>query len=143
MLTIWRRWRTETPRSALYYKHIPLSHMRMLFLAVFCLFSIMGLFGDLMNLGKIPYVIVAFNAVASGCVALVYVLIATRYRYYWFVVVSILQIPFWTAFGITVNLLTARFHLQEVPSSQGTRVMAIAILALVIMSYSLFIGFIS
>ena len=117
--------------------------MRMLFLAVFCLFSIMGLFGDLMSLGKIPYVIVALNAVSSGCVALVYVLIATRYRYYWFVVVSILQIPFWIAFGITVGFLSAHFHLQEVPSSQGTRVMAVAILALVIMSYSLFIGFIS
>jgi len=116
--------------------------MRWLFLAVFCLFSIMGLFNDLMNLGTAPYVIVALNAFGSGCVALVYLLIVTRYRYYWFVVVSILQIPFWIAFGITVNFLITHFHLQDVPSSQGTRVMAVAILALVIMSYSLFIGFI-
>ncbi len=115
----------------------------MLFLAVFCLFSVIGLFNDLMNLGKVPYVIVAVNALASGCVALIYVLIVTRYRYYWFVVVSILQIPFWIAFGITVNFLISHFHLQEVQSSQGTRVMAVAILAAVIISYSLFIGFIS
>jgi serine phosphatase RsbU (regulator of sigma subunit) len=96
-----------------------------------------------MNLGKVPYVIVAVNALASGCVALIYVLIVTRYRYYWFVVVSILQIPFWIAFGITVNFLISHFHLQEVPSSQGTRVMAVAILASVIISYTLFISFIS
>ena len=115
----------------------------MLFLAVFCLFSVMGLFNDLMNLGKAPYIIVAINAVASGCVALIYVLIATRYRYYWFIVVSVLQIPFWIAFGLLVNFLMTRFHLEEVPSSQGIRVMGVAILVLVIMSYSLFIGFIS
>ncbi|MBV8673393.1 MAG: SpoIIE family protein phosphatase, partial [Acidobacteriaceae bacterium] len=144
MLTrTWRRWRTETPRAALYYQHIPLAQMRMLFLAVFCLFSIMGLFNDLMNLGEMPYLIVALNAVSSGCVALAYVLIATRYRYYWFVVVSILQIPFWIGFGFTVSFLTTHFHLQGAPSSQGTRVMAVAILVLVIMSYSLFIGFIT
>ncbi len=117
--------------------------MTMLFVAVFCLFSIMGLFNDLMNLGKAPYIIVAINAVASGCVALIYVLIATRYRYYWFIVVSVLQIPFWIAFGLLVNFLMTRFHLEEVPSSQGIRVMGVAILVLVIMSYSLFIGFIS
>lgn len=117
--------------------------MTMLFVAVFCLFSIMGLFNDLMNLGKAPYVIVILNALASGAVAVVYVLIATRYRYYWFVVVSILQIPFWIAFGLFASYLGNHFHLAEVPSSQGVRVMGVAILVLVIMSYSLFIGFIS
>ena len=142
-LSTWRRWRTETPRAALYYQHIPLARMTMLFVAVFCLFSIMGLFNDLMNLGKAPYLIVVLNALGSGGVALIYVLIATRYRYYWFIVVSILQIPFWIAFGIFVTYLSNHFHLQEVPTSQGVRVVGVAILLLVIMSYSLFIGFIS
>ena len=143
MLQTWKRWKTETPRTALYYQGIPLGRMRMLFLAVFCLFSIMGLFNDLLNLGKVPYVIVLLNALGSGTVALVYVLIATRYRYYWFAVVSVLQLPFWAAFGLFVSFLYSHFHLQEVPSAQGIRVAAIAILALVILSYSLFIGFIS
>ncbi len=143
MLQTWKRWKTETPRTALYYQGIPLGQMRMLFLAVFCLFSIMGLFNDLLNLGKAPYVIVLLNALGSGAVALVYVLIATRYRYYWFAVVSVLQLPFWAAFGLFVSFLYSHFHLQEVPSAQGIRVAAIAILALVILSYSLFIGFIS
>jgi len=115
----------------------------MLFLAVFCLFGIIGLFNDLLNLGKVPYVIVLLNTVVSGCVALVYVLIATRYHHYWFFVVSILQVPFWIGFSFFVNFLYTHFHLHDVLSAQGIRVVAIAILALVIMSYSLFIGFIT
>ncbi|MBV8630048.1 MAG: serine/threonine-protein phosphatase, partial [Silvibacterium sp.] len=127
----------------LYYRSIPLRQMRWLFLAVFCLFAIMGLFNDLMDLGKQPYPIVIINAVASGLVAMVYVLIATRYRYYWFVIVSLLQFPFWIGFAILVNFLYRHHHLREVPSDQGIRVMGVAILVLVVMSYSLFIGFIS
>jgi hypothetical protein len=140
--TTWKRWRSEVPQNVLYYRDVPIRQMRWLFLAVFCLFAIMGLFGDLMNLGKEPYVVVVLNAVASGLVALVYLLIATRYRYYWFVVVSILQIPFWIGFGLLVSILYKHFHLHEVPSEQGTRVVGIATIVLVIMSYSLFIGFI-
>ncbi|HTA86180.1 MAG TPA: PP2C family protein-serine/threonine phosphatase [Silvibacterium sp.] len=139
----WKQWYSETPRTALYYQGIPLQRMRMLFLAVFCLFGIIGLFNDLLNLGKVPYVIVLLNTVVSGCVALVYVLIATRYHHYWFFVVSILQVPFWIGFSFFVNFLYTHFHLHDVLSAQGIRVVAIAILALVIMSYSLFIGFIT
>jgi serine phosphatase RsbU (regulator of sigma subunit) len=142
MLKTWRRWRSEIPRTTLFYKDVPIRQMRRLFLAVFCLFSIMGLFGDLMNNGKTAYVVVALNAVASGLVAVVYLLIVTRYRYYWFAVVSLLQIPFWIGFGLLVSFLYRHFHLQDVPSQQGIRVAAIAIILLIIVSYSLFIGFI-
>ncbi|HTD55088.1 MAG TPA: hypothetical protein VK670_06880, partial [Silvibacterium sp.] len=141
--TTWKRWRSEIPRNVLYYRDVPIRQMRWLFLAVFCLFSIMGLFGDLMNLGREAYPVVILNASASGLVAVVYVLIATRYRYYWFAVVSILQIPFWIGFGLLVSFLYRHVHLHDVPSEQGTRVVGIAIIVLVIMSYSLFIGFIS
>jgi len=141
--TTWKRWRTEIPRNALYYKGIPMRQMMMLFLAVFCLFSTMGLFNDLVNLGKVPYVIVFLNVAASGLVALVYVAIATRYRAYWFIVVSLLQIPFWLGFSVLIGFLYRRFHLHDVPSEQGIRVAAISILVLVIVSYSLFIGFIT
>ena len=141
--TTWKRWRSETPRNVLYYRDISIRQMRWLFLAVFCLFAIMGLFGDLMNLGREAYPVVILNATASGLVAVIYVLIATRYRYYWFVVVSVLQIPFWIGFGLVVSFLYRHVHLHEVPSEQGIRVVGIAIIVLVITSYSLFIGFIS
>jgi hypothetical protein len=138
----WKRWYSNTPRNALAYRDLPVRQMLILFLAVFCLFSTMGLFNDLMNLGKVPYPIVFLNTVASGAVALVYVVIATRYHYFWFFVVSIAQIPFWIGFSSLLNFLYVHFHLHDIPAEQGTRVAAVTILVLVIVSYCLFIGFI-
>jgi serine phosphatase RsbU (regulator of sigma subunit) len=116
--------------------------MLVLFLAVFCLFSTIGLFNDLVNLGKVPYLIAFLNTIASGAIALVYLAVATRYRYYWFVVISVLQIPFWLGFSFLVGFLYRHFHLHDIPPEQGTRVAAISILVLVILSYTLFIAFI-
>ena len=138
----WRSWLTESPRPALYYRAIPFWRMTLLFLAVFCLFSTIGLLSDLMNLGTMPYAIVAINALACGGVALVYVIAATRFPYYWMVVISLLQIPFWIAFGPLMNLVGNHYHLREVPPAEGTRVMGMAILAAVTLSYTLFITFI-
>jgi serine phosphatase RsbU (regulator of sigma subunit) len=143
MLTTFKGWFLQAPRDALHYKGIPVHRMWVLFLAVFSLFSVMGMFNDLMNLGTVPYLIVALNAAAGGFIAVQYVVIATRYRHYWFIVLSVLQIPFWIGFTYLVNFLSRHFHLRDVPSAQGTRVAAISIVALVIVSYSLFISFIS
>ncbi len=126
-----------------HYRHIPLAQMGRLYLAVFCLFSTIALFLDLIHLGERPYLIVMLNAIACGIVAVVYSLVATRYRQYWMIVVSILQIPYWRAFGSFAYFLGHHFHLQAVPFAQGVRVMAVAALALIMMSYSFFIGFIS
>ena len=117
--------------------------MSLLYIAVFCLFSTIGLFNDLMNLGKYPYLIVILNAIACGAVALAYLLVATRYQYYWIVVVSILQFPYWIAVGSFLSFIGARFQLREVAPSQGIQVIGISTLVLVMMSYSFFISFIS
>jgi Stage II sporulation protein E (SpoIIE) len=126
-----------------HYRHIPLAQMRRLYMAVFCLFSTIALFIDLINLGERPYLIVILNAMACGIVALAYVLVATRYQHYWMIVVSILQVPYWLAFSYFAYFLGRHFHFQAVPSAQGIRVMAVAALALIMMSYIFFIGFIS
>ena len=55
-----------------HYRHIPLAQMRRLYMAVFCLFSTIALFLDLINLGERPYLIVILNAIACGIVALAY-----------------------------------------------------------------------
>jgi serine phosphatase RsbU (regulator of sigma subunit) len=141
----WRQWLTRKDHTALYYSHIPLSQVRLLYAAVFCLFSTIALFNDLINFGKYPYLIAILNAIACGLVAVAYVLVATRYRYswYWMAILSILQFPYWFAFDRFAHFLGNALHLQEVPSPQGIRVAAIAMLVLVMLSYSFFIGFIS
>ena len=144
-LDSWKQWLTKTPRSALYYRQIPLAarRMRLLYTAVVCLFSTIALFNDLINLGIFPYPIVILNAIACGIVALGYVIAATRYPRYWIIVLSILQYPYWIGFSYFVDLLNRHFHFQAAPSSQGIRVMAVSALALIMMSYIFFVSFIS
>jgi serine phosphatase RsbU (regulator of sigma subunit) len=140
-----RKWNPFTNKQAegfRYYKTLPLRRFVALLLAVFCLFGIVGVFNDLMNLGTYPYLLLALCAVSSGLFAVVYVLIAVRYKPYWFFVVSVIQIPYWLVFGWTARLLDHTFHLRAVDSAEGVRLDAILILFLVVSSYSLFITFI-
>ncbi|QNI34401.1 serine/threonine-protein phosphatase [Alloacidobacterium dinghuense] len=93
------------------------------------------------SLGRLPYVILAANAILSGLTANLYLFIALRLRTYLFFVVSVLQIPLWIAFGYLVPIATRHYHLREPAPEAGVRVDAIAILVLVILSYSFFVRF--
>src|SRR5581483_601093 len=70
-----------------YYKTVPFGRLWPLYAAVFCLFAVTGFFGDLMNLGRMPHVVVILNAIFSGLVALMYlhvgVRLAVRYSVRW------------------------------------------------------------
>jgi serine phosphatase RsbU (regulator of sigma subunit) len=108
---------------------------------VFCLFAITGFFGDLVNIGRTPYVVAILNAIFSGFVAMVYVHIGTRLNPRYFLIATVLQIPLWAGFSVLASFLILHFHLQPVNTTSGIRVAAIIMLALVIVSYSLFIRF--
>jgi serine phosphatase RsbU (regulator of sigma subunit) len=124
-----------------YYKSVPFTRLWSLYAAVFCLFAITGFFGDMLNLGHIPYVVVILNAVCSGFTALMYVHIGTRLRPRFFIYATLLQIPLWLGFSVTVGFLTSHFHLQPVSTASGIRFAGVVMLVLVIVSYSLFIRF--
>lgn len=112
-----------------------------MFAAVFCLFGVVGVFNDLMNLGRGPYVILAVSIVFSGITAIAYLFIAVRLQAYFYIIVSVLQVLFWTAFGYFEPIAIRRFRLQENTPDAGVRVAAIAMFILIIASYSLFIHF--
>jgi serine phosphatase RsbU (regulator of sigma subunit) len=137
----WSGW-TKRPQGFKYYRTLSIGRLLPLFLAVFCLFSVVGAFNDLVNLGRFPYLLLFVAALASGFVAVVYVLIAVRYPPYWFIIVSLAQIPYWYFFSWFADFLYHRLQLREAPESQGIRVAAGLILFLVVASYSLFLGFI-
>jgi serine phosphatase RsbU (regulator of sigma subunit) len=124
-----------------YYKSVPFSRLWSLYAAVFCLFAITGFFGDMLSLGRMPYVITSLNAVCSGLVALMYLHVGTRLTPNYFVLVTLLQIPIWLGFASTVSFLTRHFHLQPVSTESGIRFAGVVMLLLVIVSYSLFIRF--
>lgn len=129
------------PASWQYYKSVPFTRLWPLYAAVFCLFAITGFFGDMLNLGHMPYVLVILNAICSGFTALMYLHVGTRLRPRFFIVATLLQIPLWLGFSVTVAFLTSRFHLQPVSTTSGIRFAGVVMLLLVVLSYSLFIRF--
>lgn len=133
-------WLKQGPDSR-YYSSVPFRRLWPLFGAAFFLFCIVGVFGDLMNLGRVPYAILAANAVISGLIACLYLLIALRLRPYLYIVVTLLQVPLWMAFGYLVPVTIRYFHLPEPDPEAGIRVAGIAIFLLVIVSYYLSVRF--
>src|SRR5579883_3010015 len=123
-----------------YYKTVPFRRLWPLYAAVFCLFAVTGFFGDLMNLGRMPHVVVILNAIFSGMVALMYLHVGVRLELRYYLYVSLLQIPIWTGFSYIVSLLMSRYHLKELPTSSGIRFAGVAMLLLIIVSYSLLSG---
>jgi serine phosphatase RsbU (regulator of sigma subunit) len=124
-----------------YYKSVPFRRLWPFYAAAFFLFAVTGFFGDLMSLGHMPYAVVILNAFCSGFVALMYVHVGMRLTPRYYIVVTLLQIPFWLGFGFTVAFLTSHLHLQPVSSASGIRFAGIVMLVLVVLSYSLFIRF--
>lgn len=125
-----------------YYKSVPFSRLWPLYAAVFCLFAITGIFGDIFNLGRTPYVVAILNAIFSGFTAVMYIHVGMRLAHRFFIHATLLQIPIWLGFSAIVWLLTSHFHLQPVPTASGIRFAGVVMLLLVIISYSLFIRFI-
>src|ERR1700751_3382503 len=111
----------DKPKRFQYYKSVPFRRLWPLYVAIFGLFAITGFFGDMLSLGRIPYVIVILNAVCSGFTAIMYVHVAMRLTPRYFIVATLLQIPIWVGFGASASFLTSHFHLQPVSTSSGIR----------------------
>jgi serine phosphatase RsbU (regulator of sigma subunit) len=125
-----------------FYKSVPFSRVWPFYAAAFCLFAVTGIFSDIFNLGRTPYVITILNAIFSGFTAVMYVHVGMRLNPRLFIHVTLLQIPIWLGFSVIAWFLASYFHLQPVPTASGIRFAGVVMLLLVIASYSLFIRFI-
>ncbi len=88
-----RKFLNDKPKRFQYYKFVPFRRLWPLYAAIFGLFAITGFFGDMLNLGSIPYVIVILNAVCSGFTAVMYAHVAMRLTRRYFIVATLLQFP--------------------------------------------------
>lgn len=135
-------WYKRGLKARNYFQNTPLRRLRMLFLAVFLLFSTIGFFSDLLSLGHLPWPIVIFNAVASGIISVLYVLIGMRYLRMFILPLSILQALFWLADGSLISLVMRHHLLQPMTTEAGVRFAAVGTLIGAISSYTFFLGFI-
>lgn len=133
--------RKDTSLERKYYQSVPFRRLWALYAAVFCLFAITGLLGDIFSMGRLPYLLVGINTFLSGFVAIMYLHVGTRLTPRYFLHVSLLQIPLWLFFSFFVTFLKSHYNLESPDSITGIRVAGLAMMALVIISYSLFIRF--
>ncbi len=134
-------WYQRKTKDWQYYRSVPFNRLWALYAGAFCLFAVTGFFGDMLSLGHMPYVAVILNAICSGLVAITYSIVATRLNPYFFIILTILQIPLWIGFSFFISFLISHYHLQPVPTPSGIRFAAASMLVLVIVSYLLFVRF--
>jgi hypothetical protein len=74
MAQIAKPWYLRGPKRWQHFQSVPWKRLWLLMAAVFLLFSIFGLFYDLMELGTVPYAVVAMDAIYSGVNAALWIL---------------------------------------------------------------------
>lgn len=121
---------------------IPLSRLWMLLVAVSFLFSIFGLFSDLLYGGVRPYVVLASDMAYCGAIAILW-LFSVRLLPLVFLIVPIaIQIIGSYLMALWDGMLIRDLALRNVDGATGIRVCAFTMMAAVILSYVFFILFI-
>jgi serine phosphatase RsbU (regulator of sigma subunit) len=129
-------WLIRPPKRWIHLQHVPLRQLRVLLLAVFLLFSVLGFQEDLMGGGMTAYLVVLANAVVSGLIAVIWVFLLARMRTYWLLCLIAVQMLAPKLERWNAAWLVQTFHLSPVSPSAGMQFAAIAILIAVISSYS-------
>jgi serine phosphatase RsbU (regulator of sigma subunit) len=107
------------------------------------LFSTVGYFDDLMNGGWLPYSVVASDAVVSGLTATIWVLVISRLPRYCIPGLIAMQFVIPPLASRLDHFLAHRFPAAPATPAGGIHLSAWGMLASIIVSYILFISFIS
>lgn len=135
-------WYLRRPKGWIQFQSVPVSRLWLLLIAVFLLFSMFGLYGDLLSGGVLPYGILASDMVYCGAVAIVWVLVVRLLPLVFIVVPILVQIFGSYALGAWNDMLLREFALRNVNGAAGIRVCANVMMAAAIVSYLFFIAFI-
>jgi serine phosphatase RsbU (regulator of sigma subunit) len=134
-------WYLRTPKRWQPFRDVPWKRLWYFCLAVFFLFSVIGFFNDLMNMGQTPFAIVVVLSAISGLNAVTWVMVTTRLPWIWMVPLALLQYPIGLGMGRLAAWMGLTFSLHAPSSAVGVRLAGGAILIVVITSYILFINF--
>ncbi|HVU00083.1 MAG TPA: PP2C family protein-serine/threonine phosphatase [Acidobacteriaceae bacterium] len=142
MAAMAKPWYLRGPKRWQHFQGVPWKRLWLLMVAVFMLFSIFGLFYDLMALGTVPYAVVAVDAIYSGLNAAMWILVLARLPMPFIGVLIVLQFfnaKVMTWFAVS---MTHAFRLTPVEEHTGVRVAALAMVGVVVTSYGFFVAFI-
>lgn len=131
--------RGATPWS--HFRSVPIKRLWILVAAAFLLFSVTGFYVDLLYKGVLPYATVLAIAVYSGLNASLWLIVLSRLSRLFLLGLIALQFFHYRINSALFNWMVRSFHLQPVPSEAGIRFAANATMALIFLSYILFILF--
>jgi Stage II sporulation protein E (SpoIIE) len=136
------QWYRRYPERWGHFRQTSIRQLRLLFVAVFSLFTTFGFYSDIMSGGRLPYVIVAVMSCLSGLIAVIWILALARLpRVGLAIPIAISALNPW----LTVNtnkLIMRVFNPAEVDATAGIRVAATCTILAIIISYIFFVAFI-
>lgn len=115
--------------------------MWILYCAVFLLFSIIGMFNELMNMGHLPYPIVITVAVICGLDAVLWLFMMNRLPWPSVFVMIALQFALGPFIGHIARWMGVIFSLASPSQEAGIRFAAIGMLMVAVLSYAFFVTF--
>jgi serine phosphatase RsbU (regulator of sigma subunit) len=137
-----RPWYLQTLGPFQRMRAVPWKRLWLLTMAVFLLFTVFGLFDDLMAMGTRPYAVAILAGLYTGLDAVLWILVL--YRGQRILVVGMVALQFFNSKLITAaaQWMVHAFHLQPVARETGVRFAAIGIMIVVVVSYVFFISYI-
>lgn len=135
-----RRW-YEWPDRWRTFRHVPFRRLWILYSAVFLLFSIIGMFNELMNMGRLPYPIAIMIAILCGLDAALWLFTMNRLPWPSVFVMIALQFLMGPSMTHLARSIGAVFPLVTPPQEAGIRFAAIGMLIIAILSYAFFVFF--
>jgi phosphoserine phosphatase RsbU/P len=134
-------WLLKRPKTWIHLQHVPMRQLSIFLGAVFLLFSIIGFYTDLMQDGKLPYAVVLVTAAYSGLSAVLWVLVVSRLPSI-FILVMIAKEIFLPSSAYVTHWAWVTFRPSPVAPEDGVHFAAVAILIVVIASYTCFSAYI-
>jgi serine phosphatase RsbU (regulator of sigma subunit) len=133
----WYKW----PKKWTPFRETPWKRLWLFYLAVFFIFTVIGYFNDLMNMGTISYVGVLVMAAICGIDAVLWALVSSRFP--WPFVIPMVGAQFLLGPFLTwmINGLSRQAWVAPVTPENGVRFAAFCILLCTVVSYALFVTF--
>lgn len=141
MATATRSWYWLIPKRWQFFHDLPWTRLWRFALAAFFLFTVVGFFNDLLRMGRTPYATVLLIAFLCGLNAVLWIVTVSRLPWPFVVLLIALQFVLGPMMARLANWMETMFSLSAPTPEHGVRFASTCILAMVIVSYWLFVNF--
>ncbi|HTW48848.1 MAG TPA: PP2C family protein-serine/threonine phosphatase [Acidobacteriaceae bacterium] len=119
----------------------PWSRLWLFATAVFCIFSVIGFFSDLLNRGTYPFGVALIVATMCGLNAVLWIVVMARLPLFAMGLLIVFQFYLGIVITWACNWAGRTFSMPPVPSETGIRFAAWGILIVVITAYAFIVGY--